>query len=96
MRSKEAALARAAKHEATHEDDKGKTFVTGFRVETGAAPAVFVAVTTIQVGHHIGAVTEERAKAEAAAQAGKLKASAHGADGDESEVKVMRFEVTDE
>jgi hypothetical protein len=94
VRSKASAVARAAAHEAAHEDDRGETFVTGYRVETGVAPTVFVATTTIQVGHAITAVSEVKAKASAVATAEMLMADMHGV-GDECECKVRRFEVSD-
>ncbi len=94
VRTKAAAVARAAAHEAAHEDDRGETFITGYRVETGAVPAVFVATTTIQVGHAITAVSEVKAKASAVATAEMVLAENLGI-GDEGECKVQRFEVSD-
>jgi hypothetical protein len=93
VRTKAAAEGRAAAHAAAHENDRGQTFVTGFRVETGAAPAVFVASTAIQVGHMIDAVTEVKATATAKKQASKLEAIMHGLGG-ECECVVTRYEVT--
>jgi hypothetical protein len=95
LRTKAAAVARAAAHEAANEDDRGATFVTGYRVETGAAPAIFVASTVIQVGHMIDAVTEVKATAMAAKQASELEAAMHGA-GEDCDCVVARYAVSDE
>lgn len=92
MRTKAAAERRAAAHKAANKDERKSTFITGYRVETGAAPAVFVATTVIQVGHHIDAVTEVKATAMAKKQASMLEAIMHGA-GDECQCVVKRYEV---
>jgi len=94
LRTKAAAVARAAAHEAANEDDRGATFVTGYRVETGAAPAVFVALLTIQVGHGITAVSEVKATAKASTAASRLEAAMNGV-GDECDCEVQRFDVND-
>ena len=92
VRTKAAAERRAAAHKAANADDAAQTFVTGFRVETGTAPAVFVTRSTIQVGHMILAVSEVKAVAEASKQAAINEAEAHGVGG-ECGCAIKRYEV---
>jgi hypothetical protein len=92
VRTKATAERRAAAHRAANADDATQTFITGFRVETGTAPAVFVATVVIQVGHMIKAVSEVKATAVAKKRASFLEAVSYGA-GDEFECVVKRYEV---
>ncbi len=94
VRTKAAALARVQTHEAANGDDVGKTFVTGYRVETGAAPAVYIAMVSGPIGHGITAVSEVKATAQVSASSLMLQAIMFGV-GDECDCTVQRFGVSD-
>ena len=100
--------AGAASRVAALEED-AHAFVPGFRVETGAAPAVYIALKTTQIGHYIDAVSEVKttqighyidavseviATAKATALAARAEAMMHSVE-DLDSFKVKNFDVVD-